>query len=123
MALPTLAVATPLGFRVWNPRDQVKVRVCHTSHLHMSCGYIGGVPRPPWRPRPAGGLTPCINVSLTGVPEGEEYERKTAEPYRGTLTVGATVNVPRPGTGLGSTRKAAVALPNAQRAAGALSFE
>ena len=48
---------------------------------------------------------------------------KTAEPYRGTLTVGATVNVPRPGTVLGCNTKAAVALPNAQRAAGALSFE
>ena len=71
----------------------------------------------------AEGLIPCINVPLTGVPKGEEHERKTPEPYRGTLTVGATVNVPRPGTGLGSTRKAAVALPNAQRAAGVLSFE
>ena len=123
MALPTLAVATPVGLRVWIPRDQVEVRVATRLIRICSAVILGGVPRPPWRPRPAGGLIPCINVSLTGVPEGEEYERKTLEPYRGTLTVGATVHVPRPGTGLGSTRKAAVALPNAQRAAGALSFE
>ena len=58
MALPTLAVATPLGFRVWNPRDQVKVRVYHTSHSHVFCGYIGGVPRL------RAARSPCINVSL-----------------------------------------------------------
>ena len=42
MALPTLAVATPLGFRVWNPRDQVKFRVHKRLTRTCSADLLGG---------------------------------------------------------------------------------
>ena len=75
MALPTLAVATPLGFRVWNPRDQVKVRVCHTSHSHMFCGYIGGgaeaaLAAEAGRAARSAARSPCIRVYLGGARRG-----------------------------------------------------
>ena len=43
MALPTLAVATPLGFRVWNPRDQIKVEgLSHVSLANvLRIGSVG----------------------------------------------------------------------------------
>ena len=125
MALPTLAVATPLGFRVWNPRDQVKFRVHKRLTRTCSADRLGGCAEAALAAEAGRGVNPLHKRRTNGRFSKEERLKGRQPPYFGTLTIGGMVWRNSHGRGDRETysEKAGVALAVAQRAAGALSLE